>query len=61
MQDPDEDLEDTEHTIVNTGVHSENFTQGECLEEVYQENRLKIARRKGVEGGPSGTIEEDNF
>src|ERR1044072_8290806 len=60
-QDPQEDLEDTEHTLVNTGVHSENYTLGERLEEIYQENKLKTARRKGAEGGPSGTTEEDNF
>src|ERR1043165_1230321 len=60
-QDPQEDLEDTEYTLVNTGVHSENYTLGERLEEIYQENKLKTARRKGTEGGPSGTTEEDNF
>src|ERR1044071_5686990 len=60
-QDSEEDLEDTEHILVNTGVHSENFTQGERIEEVYQENKLKTARKKGTEEGPSGTTEEDNF
>src|ERR1044071_418165 len=60
-QNPQEDLEDTEHTLVNTGVHSENYTLGERLEEIYQENKLKTARRKGAEGGPSGTTEGDNF
>src|ERR1044072_6402375 len=60
-QDPQEDLEDTEHTLVNTGVHSENYTLGERLEEIYQENKLKTARRKGIEEEPSGTTEEENF
>ena len=64
-QDPEENLEDTEHIIVNTGVHSANYTQGERIEEVFQENKLKTARRKQTTGqatgGPSGTVEEDNF
>src|ERR1043165_8276357 len=61
QQDPSEDLEDTEHTLVNTRVHSENYTLGERIEEIYQENKLKTARRKqSTEGGPSGT-EEENF
>src|ERR1044072_6799258 len=52
-QEPEGDLEDAEHILVNTGVHSENYTQGERLEKVYQENKLKTAQRKqSTEGEP---------
>ena len=55
-QTPEEDLEDVEHIIINTGVHTANYTQGERVEEVYQKTKLKAARRKQPDQGePSGS------
>src|ERR1044071_3633940 len=58
---PEEDLEDVEHIIINTGVHIANYTQGEQVEEVFQATRLKTARRKQPEGRPSGNTEQDTY
>jgi len=56
---PEEDLEDVEHIIINTGVHTANYTQGEQVEEVYQKTKLKAARRKQPDQGEtSGTTEQ---
>src|ERR1044071_7854308 len=56
-ENSEEDLEDVEHIIINTGVHTTNYTQGKRVEEVYQATKLKNARRKQPEptGGPSGS------
>src|ERR1044072_3542831 len=37
---PGEDLEDVEHIIINTGVHTANYTQREQIEKVYQATKL---------------------
>ena len=56
---PDEDLEDVEYIIINTGVHTANYTQGEQVEEVFQATKLKTARRKQPDQGEtSGTTEQ---
>jgi len=31
----EKDLKDVEHIIINIGVHTANYTQGEQVEEVY--------------------------
>src|ERR1044071_349704 len=60
---PEEDLENIEHIIINTGVHTVNYTQGERIEEVYQATKLKTVRRKQPEptGEPSGSGEQDTY
>src|ERR1043166_4056221 len=60
---PEEDLEDVEHIIINTGVHTANYTQGERVEEVYQATKLKTARRKQpkLSGEPLGSTEQDTY
>ena len=62
-QYPDNDLEDTEYLIVNTGVHIDGYTKTQRLEKEYQECKEKLVRdkrTKGTTAGPSG-IEEEEF
>src|ERR1044072_6769281 len=62
-ENPNEDLEDVEHIIINTEVHTANYMKGERIEEVYQATKLKTARRKQAEpsGEPSGSEEQDTY
>src|ERR1044072_624359 len=59
---PEEDFEDVEHIIINTGVHTANYIQGDRTEEVYQTTKLKHARQKQPDQGePSGSTGQDTF
>src|ERR1044072_3295015 len=58
---PEEDLEDVEHIIINTSMQTARYTQGERVEEVYQATKLKTARRKQPEGEPLGSREQDTY